>query len=202
MRVVTLDPQQVPARAELLLGAELGHEAPGRPMFAWTGGADDEDAERVKVGAVLTRRLHVAEAVELPPGAEYGNPRQGTRERAAAAPIGSPLIVRTDIHTPEAHGWRVYRVAPDGGAIYDDWIDDDAANAQLALLQLRSAASKSPESALRNLAAADPARHSAGAVTRWLAEQDMAERRPARKPRTRAARRRWRRALARKDRHA
>lgn len=201
MRVVTLDPQQVPARAELLLGAEFGDEAPGRPMFTWMGDGD-EDAERVKVGAVRTRPLDVAEAIDLPAGTEYGNPRQGSRERSAAAPIGSPLIVRTDTHTPEAHGWRVYRVAPNGGAIYDEWIEHDATNAELALLQLRSAASKSPESALRTLAAADPARHRGGAVTRWLAEQDMVERRPARKPRTRAARRRWRRTLARKDRHA
>ena len=33
MNDVRLDPQQVPARAELLLAAELGEEAPGRPIY-------------------------------------------------------------------------------------------------------------------------------------------------------------------------
>ena len=199
MRVVTLDPQQVPARAELLLGAAFGEEARGRPMFARTDGGDGGDAERVKVGAVLTRRLDVAEAMDLPPEVEYGNPRQGARERSAAAPVGAPLIVRTD--TAEASGWRVYRVAPGGGALYDEWIEHDAANAESALLQLQSAASRSPEGALRTLAAADPDGRRGREVARWLAERDV-EHRPARKPRTRAARRRWRRALARKDRSA
>ena len=31
---VRLDPQQVPARAELLLAAGLGKDAPGRPIYA------------------------------------------------------------------------------------------------------------------------------------------------------------------------
>ena len=34
MNDVQLDPQQVPARAELLLAAELGEDAPGRPIYA------------------------------------------------------------------------------------------------------------------------------------------------------------------------
>ena len=33
MNDVRLDPQQVPARAELLLAAELGEDAPGRPIY-------------------------------------------------------------------------------------------------------------------------------------------------------------------------
>ena len=34
MSDVRLDPQQVPARAELLLAAELGEDAPSRPIYA------------------------------------------------------------------------------------------------------------------------------------------------------------------------
>ena len=37
MNDVRLDPQQVPARAELLLAAEFGEDAPGRPIYARAG---------------------------------------------------------------------------------------------------------------------------------------------------------------------
>ena len=39
MNDVRLDPQQVPARAELLLAAELGEDAPGRPIYLRQAGA-------------------------------------------------------------------------------------------------------------------------------------------------------------------
>ena len=59
MNDVRLDPQQVPARAELLLAAELGEDAPGRPIYARPepdGQGDGEPAARIKVGALLSRR--------------------------------------------------------------------------------------------------------------------------------------------------
>ena len=58
MNDVRLDPEQVPARAELLLAAELGEEAPGRPIYTRPepdGQGDGEPAARIKVGAMLTR---------------------------------------------------------------------------------------------------------------------------------------------------
>ena len=41
---VRLDPQQVPARAELLLAAEIGKDAPGRPIYARPEPDDHDDA--------------------------------------------------------------------------------------------------------------------------------------------------------------
>ena len=41
---VRLDPQQVPARAELLLAAGLGEDAPGRPIYARPEPDDHDDA--------------------------------------------------------------------------------------------------------------------------------------------------------------
>ena len=89
MNEVRLDPQQVPARAELLLAAELGEDAPGRPIYGRAGARWPRrrraDAARIKVGSILTRRLSAAEATETPSGAAYGNPlrgRPGTESRA------------------------------------------------------------------------------------------------------------------------
>ena len=64
-------------------------------------------------------------------------------------PIGSALLARTD--ASDAHGWRVYRVTPAGTVIYDEWIDHDPANGELAAARLRAAARRSPEAALRRL---------------------------------------------------
>ena len=110
MNDVRLDPQQVPARAELLLAAEFGEDAPGRPIYGRLEPDDDGEptTARIKVGAVLTRRLHAAEATETPAGAAYGNPLRGRPERAPSVPVGSALLARTD--ALDAHGWRVYRV--------------------------------------------------------------------------------------------
>ena len=102
MNDVRLDPQQVPARAELLLAVELGEDAPGRPVYARLepdGDGDGAPAVRIKVGAVLTRRLHTAEATETPSGAAYGNPLRGRPGRAPCVPIGSALLARTDTCT-------------------------------------------------------------------------------------------------------
>ena len=136
------DPEQVPARAELLLAAELGEDAPGRPIYArLEPDGDGEPAVRIKVGAVLTRRLYAAEATEATEaasGAAYGNPLRGRPGHAPSVPIGSALLARTD--AADAHGWRVYRVTPAGTVMYDEWIDDDPANGGLALTQLRAAA--------------------------------------------------------------
>ena len=195
---VRLDPQQVPARAQLLLAAELGEDAPGRPIYAKLEPDDHDDGERatrIKVGAVLTRRLHAAEATETPAGAAYGNPLRGRPERAPSVPVGSALLARTD--ALDAHGWRVYRVTPTGTVMYDEWIDDDPANGGLALTRLRAAARRSPEAALRDALSRHADHAAARDVAEWLANELTGRSGPT-TPRSRAARRRWRRNLARR----
>ena len=145
---------------------------------------------RIKIGAVLTRRLSTAEATETPSGAAYGNPLRGRPEQASV-PIGSALLARTD--AADARGWRVYRVTPAGTVIYDEWIDHDAASGELAAARLRAAARSSPEAALRRVL--DHGDHAAArGVAEWLANEQV-ERHGSKKPRSRAARRRWRRSL-------
>ena len=194
------DVQQVPARAELLLAVELGEDAPGRPVYARLepDGAG-APAVRIKVGAVPTRRLHTAEATETPSGAAYRNPLRGRPGRAPRVPVGSALLARTD--TLDARGWRVYRVTPAGTVMYDEWIDDDPASGGLALTQLRAAARRSPEAALRQVLARHENHAAARGVAEWLANEPV-ERHGPTKPRSRAARRRWRRNLARRRSHA
>ena len=194
MNDVRLDLQQVPARAELLLAAELGEDAPGRPIYARPE-PDGEPTARIKVGAVLTRRLYAAEATETLSGAAYGNPLRGRPEHSPSVPIGSALLARTD--AADARGWRVYRVTPAGTVIYDEWIEDDAASGELAAARLRAAARRSPEAALCR--AVDEHRDHAAApgVAEWLANEQV-ERHGSSRPRSRAARRRWRRSVARR----
>ena len=197
MNDVQLDPQQVPARAELLLAAELGEDAPGRPIYARRepdGQGDGEPAARIKVGAVLTRRLSVAEATAMPSEAVYGNPRRSRPERAPSVPIGSALLARTD--AAGARGWRVFRVTPTGTVIYDEWIDHDPASGELAVTRLRAAARRSPEVALRHALAGHGDHAQAREVAEWLASEPSV-RPDSKRPRSRAARRRWRRNLAR-----
>ena len=197
MNDVRLDPQQVPARAELLLAVELGEDAPGRPIYARPepdGHGDGEPAARIKVGAMLTRRLSAAEATETPSGAAYGNPLRGRPERAPSVPIGCAVLARTD--ATDAHGWRVYRVTPTGTVIYDEWIDHDPANGELAVTRLQAAAGRSPEAALRHALAGHGDHAAASDVAKWLANKP-AERPSSNRPRSRAARRKWRRNLAR-----
>ena len=197
MNDVRLDPQQVPARAELLLAAELGEDAPGRPIYARPepdGHDGGEPMARIKIGAMLTRRLYAAEATETPSGAAYGNPLRGRPEQAPSVPVGSALLARTD--AADARGWRVYRVTPAGTVMYDEWIDHDPANGGLAAGQLRAAARRSPEAALRRAVEAHGDHAAARGVAEWLANEPV-ERPGPTKPRSRAARRRWRRSIAR-----
>ena len=197
MNDVRLDPQQVPARAELLLAAEFGEDAPGRPIYTRPepdGRDDGERTVRIKVGAVLTRRLSTMEPTETPSGAAYGNPLRGRPEQAPCVPIGSAVLARTDV--PDAHGWRVYRVTPAGTVMYDEWIDHDPANGELVLTQLRAAARRSPEAALRHALAGHGDHAAARGVAEWIANEPT-ERLGSTKPRSRAARRRWRRNLTR-----
>ena len=183
MSDVRLDLRQVPARAELLLAAELGEDAPGRPIYARLE-PDDDDGElavRIKVGAVLTRRLYAAEATEAPSGAAYGNPLRGRPGHSPSVPIGSALLARTD--AAAARGWRVYRVAQNGAGIYDRWIDYEPARAELALAELRAAAAASPVAALRQAVERQPGHASEKAITRWLAgPADRAAERPGEAP--------------------
>ncbi len=200
MNDVRLDPQQVPAGAEMLLAVELGEDAPGRPIYTKLepDGQDDGDGAptvRIKVGAMRTRRLYAAEATETPAGAAYGNSLRGRPGRAPSVPIGSALLARTD--TLDAHGWRVYRVTPSGTVMYDEWIDDDPASGGLALTQLRAAARRSPVAALRRVLARHESHAAARGVAEWLANEPVERPGPTR-PRSRAARRRWRRSIARR----
>ena len=197
MHEVTLDPQQVPAGAELLVGAAFGDDAAGRPIHGTIADEADNggDRQRLKVGAVATRRLAVAQGTERPSASVHGNALRGTRDEAPAVPIGAPLLAPTD--GADARGWRVYRVTPSGGVIYDEWIGLDPHEAELA--RLHAAATRSPEAALRRALEARPGHASGEEVLRWLADL-KSERRAGSKPRPGAARRRWRRARARKDR--
>ena len=105
MNEVRHDPRQAPARAEPLLAADFGREARGRPIDgreSEDGGAG-ERGPRLKLGAVLTRRLAASEGTDRPSGSVYGNPLRGTRDDAPLVPIGAPVIARTDV--PDAHGW-------------------------------------------------------------------------------------------------
>ena len=121
---------------ELLLAADFGWQAAGRPIHGRLESEDGggEPGPRLKIGAVRTRRLAVSEAAARPSGIAYGNPLGGTRESAPAVPVGAPLVARTDV--PDAHGLRVYRVAPNGAVIYDRWIEHDSARAEQALTEL------------------------------------------------------------------
>ena len=137
MNDVRLDPRQVPARAELLLAAGLGKDAPGRPIYARLEPDDHDDGER------MVR----SEGAVRPSGSVCGNPLRGTRDTASVVPIGAPLVARTD--GPDARGWRLYRAAPNGAVIYDGWIEHHPANAELTLTERRAAAARSPAAALR-----------------------------------------------------
>ena len=104
-------------------------------------------------------------------------------------------LARTD--AADAHGWRVYRVTPAGTVMCDEWIDHDPANGGLALTRLRAAARRSPEAALRRVLEAHGGHAAARGVAEWLANEPV-ERHGSNRPRSRAARRRWRRSIARR----
>ena len=65
---VRLDPQQVPARAELLLlAAGLGEDAPGRPIYARPEPDDHDDASAEAVlGATRRQPAWVAVDPSIP----------------------------------------------------------------------------------------------------------------------------------------
>ena len=98
MAEVRLDPRQAPVRAELLLAADFGREARGRPIHgrpeSEDDGGADEPGPRLKLGAVRTRRLAVSEGTDRPSGSAYGNPLRDTRDNAPVAPIGAPVDPR------------------------------------------------------------------------------------------------------------
>ena len=200
MDEVTLDPQQVPARAELLLAAGFGQEARGRPIYGRLESEDDDGAgepgPKLKIGAVRTRRLAASEAVARLSASAYGNPLRGTRDAAPAVPVGAPVIAWVDV--PDARGWRVYRAAPNGAVIFGGWIEHDPANAEQVVTELHAAAAASPEAALRRALERQPGHPSAEAIARWLAGREVERPAAPARPRSRAARRRWRRALARR----
>ena len=103
MNDVRLDPQQVPSRAELLLAAELGEDAPGRPIYTrleLDGHDDGEPTARIKVGAMLTRRLSAAEATETPSGGGVRQPATGP------ARAGSERADRVRGPRPDRRGGR------------------------------------------------------------------------------------------------
>ena len=196
---VTLDPQQAPARAELLLAAGFGQEARGRPIYGRLESEDDGEGEPgppMKIGAFRTRRLAVSEGTTRLSASAYGNPLRGTRDVAPTVPVGAAVIARVDI--PDARGWRVYRAAPDGAVIFDGWIEHDPENAERVVAELHAAAAASPEAALRRALERQPGHPSADAIARWLAGREVERPAAPARPRSRAARRRWRRALARK----
>ena len=59
MNEVSLDPRQAPARAELLLAADFGRQARGRPIHGRLESEDSgagEPGPKLKLGAVRTRR--------------------------------------------------------------------------------------------------------------------------------------------------
>ena len=96
---VRLDPQQVPARAELLLAAAFGEDAPGRPIYARPKPDEHDGGERIVR----------SEGTVRPSGSVCGNPLRGTRDTAPVVPIGAPLVTRTD--GPDVRGWLTERRA-------------------------------------------------------------------------------------------
>ena len=84
MSEVRLDTRQAPARAELLLAADFGREARGRPIHgrleSEDGGAG-EPGPRLKLGAVRPRRLAVSEAADRPSGSLRQPATRHARER-------------------------------------------------------------------------------------------------------------------------
>ena len=86
MTEVRLDPRQAPARAELLLGADFGREARGRPIYGRPESEDGgvgEPGPWLKLGAVRTRRLAVSEAPTGPRAARMAiaSAARGTMSR-------------------------------------------------------------------------------------------------------------------------
>ena len=189
MQTVRLDPEQVPHGAELLIGAEYGPDATGRALYEYLPADEHGPGQRIKTGAMRTQRLNVSTAADLPPTTAYGAALGRTRESAPRVPIGAPIVVRTDVD--DAHGWRLYRVTPLGRALYETWIEHGPPGHPV-VDELHAAASANPIEALEALV--DPGTPDGAAIRRWI-DQCNTPRIPPR-PSGRAARRRWRRAIA------
>ena len=104
------DPQQAPARAELLLAADFGRQAPGRPIHGRLESEDNgagDPGPRLKVGAVQTRRLaatrHEAELLPVlagPTAAGPPTPCSTTAGRCRPCPESAGDLARIDGVTP------------------------------------------------------------------------------------------------------
>lgn len=129
---VRLDPRQAPARAQLLPAADFGQEARGRPIHGSLeseDGGTDEPGPWLKLGAVRDAAVRGERRNRQSLGQHVRQPApRYAGQRPDGPPSARPVIVRTDI--PDARGWRVYRVAPNGAVIYDGWIEHDPANAE------------------------------------------------------------------------
>ena len=206
MNELGLDPRQAPVRAELLLAADFGQQAAGRPIHGRLESEDGagEPGPRLKLGAVRTRRLVASEGADRPSGSAYGNPLRGTRESTPIVPIGAPLVARTDVL--DAQGGRLPGGAEQGRHLRpvdrarpgprgadarraaggrDGEPRGGAAPGRRAAARLRELGSSSARLARKR---------SRGGSPPSSPERPSA---PA-KPRSRAARQRWRRALTRK----
>ncbi|MDE0456108.1 MAG: hypothetical protein OXI15_02335 [Chromatiales bacterium] len=191
MQTVRLDPEQVPHGAELLIGAEYGPDAAGRALYEYLPADDHGPGQRIVIGTMRTQRLRISAAADLPPSTAYGAALGRTRESAPRVPIGAPIVVRTDVD--DTHGWRLYRVTPLGRALYETWIEHGPPGHPV-VDELQAAARANPVEALEPLA--DPETPDGEAIRQWV-EQHNTPRIPPR-PAGRAARRRWRRAIARR----
>ena len=189
MQNVRLDPEQVPYGAELLIGAEYGPDATGRALYEYLPADEHGPGQRIRIGAMRTQRLSISTAADLPSSTAYGTALGRTQENAPRVPIGAPIVVRTDVD--DTHGWRLYRVTPLGRALYETWIEHGPPGHPV-IDQLQAAARANPVEALGPLA--DPDTPDGEAIRRWI-EQRTSPRIPPR-PSGRAARRRWRRAIA------
>ena len=189
MQTVRLDPEQVPHGAELLIGAEYGPDATGRALYEYFPADEHGPGQRIRIGAMRAQRVRTSAAADLPPTTAYGAALGRTRESAPRVPIGAPIVVRTDVD--DAHGWRLYRVTPLGRALYETWIDH-ALPGHPVVDELEAAARAKPVEALEPLAV--PGTPDGEAIRRWIEQCDTPRIPP--RPSGRAARRRWRRAIA------
>lgn len=191
MQTVRLDPEQVPHGAELLIGAEYGPDATGRALYEYLPPDEHGPGQRIRIGAMRTQRVRTSAAADLPPTTAYGAALGRTRESAPRVPIGAPIVVRTDVD--DAHGWRLYRVTPLGRALYETWIDHGL-QGHPVVDELQAAARAKPVEALEPLAV--PGTPDGEAIHRWIEQCNTPRNQP--RPSGRAARRRWRRAIARR----
>ena len=189
-------------------GAGARRAAAGRRLRPGGPGPPDPRSARER----LRRRRRARAAGEDrrgPDAAARGERRQrqalGQRLRQSAPRHAGRRRDRAHRRAPGREGRcpRRPRVAPlPGGAQRSrhlrGWIEHDPAHAERVVTELRAAAAASPAAALRRAIERQPGHPSAEAIARWLASREVERPDAPAKPRSRAARRRWRRALARK----